>query len=81
MPTILRLGSLSVRIYTNDHRPAHVHVGNGNVAVFNMNCPDGTPTVRENIGFSRKELNDIGRSLHDEREHICREWKRLHGDF
>ena len=26
MPTALRLGALRVVIYTNDHRPAHVHV-------------------------------------------------------
>lgn len=36
MPTVLRAGRFTVRIYTQDHAPAHVHVvhGNGNLKVY-----------------------------------------------
>jgi len=47
MPTVLRLVSLRVVIYPNDHGPAHVHViGQGNSANFNLNCPAGPLSLR-----------------------------------
>jgi hypothetical protein len=56
VPTVLRLAGLRVAIYPNDHRPAHVHVmGNGLEAVFELNCPDGPASVRENFGFAQRE--------------------------
>ena len=60
MPTVLNIFGLRVVIYPNDHRPAHIHVlGNGCEAVFNLHCPDGPPELRENYGFSQKELAKI----------------------
>ncbi len=45
MPTVLRFAGLRAVIYTNDHRPAHVHViGDGCEAVFEMNCEGGPIT-------------------------------------
>jgi hypothetical protein len=39
MPTLLREGSFRVVVYTNGHRPAHVHVqGGGGEAVFELHC-------------------------------------------
>jgi len=38
MPTVLHIASLRVMIYTNDHRPAHVHVfERQRQALFNLN--------------------------------------------
>jgi hypothetical protein len=52
MPTVMWLGGLRVVVYPNDHRPAHVHViGAGSEAVFNLNCPNGPATIRENYGL------------------------------
>jgi len=60
MPTILRFAGLRVVIYTNDHRPAHVHViGDGCEAVFEMNCEGGPITLRENYGFALARLRKI----------------------
>jgi hypothetical protein len=57
LPTVLRFGGLRVVIYPNDHRPAHVHaIGRGGEAVFNLNCPAGPVELRENYGFSRREI-------------------------
>lgn len=80
MPTILRNGGLRVVIYPNDHRPAHVHViGNGCEAVFNLHCPSGPPELRENYGFTEKELTRIGSTLAAELAAACSQWEKIHG--
>ncbi|HEY1160565.1 MAG TPA: DUF4160 domain-containing protein [Terracidiphilus sp.] len=57
MPTVLRIGALRVAVYPNDHRPAHVHViGRGHEAVSTLNDPAGSVAIRENFGFSVRDL-------------------------
>jgi hypothetical protein len=81
MPTVLRSAGLRAVIYPNDHRPAHVHIiGKGCEAVFNLHCPDGPAELRENYGFSLKDLNRITAVLVANLAATCREWERLHGD-
>jgi hypothetical protein len=64
-------------IYPNDHRPAHVHViGRGCEAVFNLNCPAGPSELRENYGFSRREIPQIQNVLSEE---LCAAWESIHG--
>jgi hypothetical protein len=80
MPTVLRLGSLRVVIYPNDHRPAHVHViGQGNSAIFNLNCPAGQLRLRVNFGFSDHQLHDVQAKLLDHIAQLCRAWEENHG--
>jgi hypothetical protein len=80
MPTILRFAGLRVVIYTNDHRPAHVHViGDGCEAVFEMNCAGGPVVLRENYGFALARLRKIKVVLQQNRNSICSAWKRIHG--
>ncbi len=82
MPTILTIQGMRVTIFPADHRPAHVHViGRGCEAVFKLNCPFGPPQLRENQGFSRKELSTIATALLDALTPLCTAWSRLHGDF
>jgi hypothetical protein len=67
-------------IYTNDHRPAHVHVWDGKrQAVFNLNCPAGPIDLRENYGFSLQDVNDLGRKLQNDVESLCAAWEAIHG--
>ena len=81
MPTVLRFAGLRAVIYPNDHRPAHVHViGKGCEAVFNLHCPGGPVELRENYGFSLKDLNRIAAVLAVNLAVMCREWEKLHGD-
>ena len=81
MSTILRIGSLRVVVYPNDHRPAHVHViGNAKEAVFFLNEPNGPPELRENYGFSAKEIRQIRQRLNAHLNLLCEEWRRLHGE-
>ena len=80
MPTLLRLGSLRVVIYPNDHWPAHVHViGQGNSAIFNLNCPAGPLSLRTNFGFSDRQLHDIRAKLLDHVAELCTVWEEIHG--
>jgi hypothetical protein len=82
MPTILRLGSLRVVIYPNDHRPAHVHViGPDSEAVFFLNCPGGPPELRENFGFRLADVNRILGDLTAALAQLCDEWSKLHGHY
>jgi hypothetical protein len=80
MPTVLVSNGLDVRIYTNDHQPAHVHViGRGSEAKFQLNCPDGPVEIVENFGFSRREIRQILAALMIALTLLCQEWRRIHG--
>lgn len=80
MPTVLVINGLAVRIYPNDHRPAHVHViGKGCEAVFNLLSPFGTPELRENFGFKPREVNRIRLELFDHLEQLLAAWEQIHG--
>ena len=79
MPTVLTIFGLRVVIYTNDHRPAHVHIlGKGCEAVFNLKCPDGPPELRQNYGFSQKELGKIVEELAANLAALCTAWRQIH---
>jgi hypothetical protein len=81
MPTVLRFEGLRVVVYPNDHRPVHVHViGRGCEAVFNLNCPAGPVEVRENYGFSRREITSIAGVLLETLTQLCTAWERIHGN-
>jgi Fe2+ or Zn2+ uptake regulation protein len=81
MPTVLWLGRLRVVVYFNDHRPAHVHViGNGCEAVFDLHCPAGPVSVRENYGFKRKEIARLLQALTNHLSELCRAWEEIHGN-
>jgi hypothetical protein len=82
VPTFLRFGSYRVAIYTNDHRPAHVHVvGAGCEAVFHLHCPGGPPELREALELSAQELNRIAAQLQADLAMLCRSWRKIHGYF
>ena len=81
MPTIFRFGTYRVAIYTNDHRPAHVHVvGGGCEAVFHLHCPGGPPELRESLGLTAQELSRIAAQLRAELAMLCHSWRTIHGD-
>jgi uncharacterized protein YecE (DUF72 family) len=82
MPTVLQLCGSRIVIYTNDHRPAHVHaIGNGAEAVFRLHCPNGLPELRENYGFSRRELNQLLNGLAQHAALLCAKWRHYHGNY
>lgn len=54
-------------------------MGRGCEAVFNLNCPAGPVQVRENYGFSRREIRQIAAVSMDHLEELCRAWEQIHG--
>jgi len=69
-------------IYTNDHRPAHVHILEGErQAVFDLNCPSGPISLRENYGFTWPQVNRLARLLHSHIQLLCEAWRVIHGNF
>jgi hypothetical protein len=82
MPTVLTMAGLRVVIFPNDHRPVHVHVrGKGCEATFNLHCPSGAALVRENYGFTKKDIGKIANALNDSLTQLCDAWRRIHGTF
>jgi hypothetical protein len=80
MPTVLRIDGLRVAIYSNDHRPPHVHViGAGGEAVFLLNCPTGPASLRESYGLSGRELGQVSASLLPNIPDLCSRWGDIHG--
>ena len=81
MPTVLRFEGLRVVVYFNDHRPAHVHaIGRGCEAVFSLNCPAGPVDLRENYGFTRREVSRILTELTNHLAELCQAWENIHGE-
>ena len=80
MPTVHRFHGLRVVIYPNDHRPAHVHVmGKGCEAVFRLNPPSGPLDLRENFGFSERDLAMIAVELDRQLVQLYLQWSAIHG--
>ena len=80
MATIHTLFGLRVVIYSNDHRPPHIHViGSGREAVFNLQCPHGPLALRANYGFSGRDLAKMIDKLTAQLTVFCYEWKQIHG--
>ena len=81
MPTLFRIGSYRVMVYTNDHSPAHVHaVGVGGHAKFELGrTPDDVALV-ESFGISTAGLERIAAEI-IARHRECRSvWRKYHGN-
>lgn len=86
MVTLLRHGRIRIVIYSEDHRPSHVHVvGTDQAAVLLLNCDDALPhgpvTIRENHGFAAWALRPIIEQVEPNLALLCAEWRRMHGDY
>ena len=82
MPTVLRKNGFQVRIYSNDHDPAHVHVfksdGEAKIQIKNQN---GDP---EWISVDRMSDKDALKALEIVIEHqsdLLEKWWKYHGSF
>jgi hypothetical protein len=55
-----------------------VHVIGGGCEAVNLNCPAGRVELRENYGFSRREIVRTGSASTDPLNDLCGEWERIH---
>jgi hypothetical protein len=62
------------------HRPAHVHViGHGHEAVFTLNDSTASVAIRENYGFSARDLTHILGVLEENLAALLSAWEVFHG--
>jgi hypothetical protein len=79
MVTVLRADGVRIVIYPNDHRPEHVHAIQAEKEdIFNLNCPNGPPELRENYGFSPQDIRRIRAILAAEVQKLCERWRVIH---
>jgi hypothetical protein len=79
MPTIFRAHGIRFVIYTNDHRPVHVHaVLAGAVAVIEVD--DTGVTLRAVHGMSLARVRQAMELAYENRSLIRQRWEEIHGD-
>ena len=82
MGTVLRIGAWRVLIYTQDHRPSHVHVvsGAGRAKIL-LNCPVGPAVPEHARGMDAAILRRLVREIEIELTRLCNAWRETHGHF
>ncbi len=70
---------LSVRLYTADHEPAHVHITGAGQAKINLLGPDGDLEIVSSVGIKRSDLRRLVAEVIERRDHLLKEWERIHG--
>jgi hypothetical protein len=82
MPTLFRVLGYAVVIYTQDHRPAHIHaIGPDGRCVFDLNCPVGPLALREASGISATQIRRLARAIEPGIEALCAAWRKIHGRY
>jgi hypothetical protein len=80
VPTVLRIGSLRIVIWPNDHSPPHVHVfSKEGEAKIELGPADGYPRLAENRRMKRRELAVALRAAYEHREALSDMWRTIHG--
>jgi hypothetical protein len=79
MVTVLRAQGLRVIIFTNDHRPAHVHVIGDGEAKIDLHGPDGVPRLVWADGMTRAEVRRALRLVAENRAMLLARWESIHG--
>ena len=77
MPTSDRIDGYTIRIYPNDHAPAHVHIlKGGGMAIIRI---AGRVSVREVFKMKPNEVKQAIRIVEANRERYLRLWEEIHG--
>ncbi|MGB7202290.1 MAG: DUF4160 domain-containing protein [Pyrinomonadaceae bacterium] len=78
MPTVLREGGFEIKINTDDHRPAHVHVWyQGALSIITL---EPAVTEREVYGnLSRAQRRRAVRIVSENRDYLLKKWNEVHG--
>lgn len=81
MPTVLRWKGFCVRIYLDDHLPAHVHViksGNeAKIKIGDENEPPEWMYVSQNM--SDRDANESLDLVAEHQLRLLEEWRKIHG--
>ncbi len=79
MVTVLRANGLHVVIFTNDHRPAHVHVFGNGEAKIDLFGADGGPSLVWADGMNRSEVRRAMRIVQEQQTFLLGRWEYIHG--
>lgn len=80
MITVLRAFGLSVRIYKDDHPPAHVHVlYAGGMAKIDLLGPADSPVLRWTRGLTRADARHVFEQVAENRQYLLARWEEIHG--
>lgn len=81
MPTILTKDGFKVRIYPNDHLPAHVHVFKaGGEALINLLGENGCPEfISVSSGMSDRDAIKALEIVEANQIQLLEKWKEYHG--
>ena len=74
-PTVLREKGYQVKIYPNDHPPAHVHVVK---AEHEARVTLEPVEAKTNLGFNTREIGDILDMIEEHQADLLAEWDRTH---
>lgn len=79
MPTVLRESGFSVKIYTEDHAPMHVHVRHQNrEAVILLGDEIADVSIRENRGLNAVQLRRAVNIVKEHRQFLIGEWREIY---
>lgn len=79
MPTVLRERGFSVRIYLNDHPPAHVHVVSANgQAKINLGSKNDPPSLLKIWGMSDQEALKALELIKAHQKDLLQQWKQIY---
>lgn len=76
MPTVLRVDGFAVRIYENDHEPAHVHVY---VAGGSCRIEIATKTITGAMAMKPRDVLRAVRIVETNEKLLTRRWEEIHG--
>ncbi|MGK7947208.1 MAG: DUF4160 domain-containing protein [Microcystaceae cyanobacterium] len=81
MATVLRKDGFSVRIYTNDHLPSHVHVFKaGGEAKINLGDETQYPNfVTISTDMSNKDARKALELVTQHQLFLLKKWREIHG--
>jgi hypothetical protein len=80
MPTALRLNGFAVRIHTNDHNPANVHVVRGRgEAKVRLGQGDQPPSLVRVSRMSDREAAKALEIVKENNELLIKKWSEIHG--
>lgn len=79
MVTVLRAGGFAIRIYKDDHPPAHVHVVGDGIAKINLMGADGPELVWAK-GMTKAQVRRAVALVDENRIALLSEWRAIHGE-
>lgn len=80
MPTIYRADGFEVMIFTNDHRPAHVHVFNADgEVVISLNGSVADMEIRTAEGMRPKDVRRAWAIAVENHAAFLKRWREIHG--